>query len=240
VILVSTRGRKGALLFVAAALVSAAVYHAQYALGLAMASQGHGIADVWSATKGMLEFHAERTDFVNPSTSRWYTWAIPLRPVTLRFVPESDFTVRAMTTLGNPLLWWGSTLLGTGAGLTLFWHGPGGVLKRLRQPSASSPTGFVDSHFEALTLLAVVWVVMLLPWILGTRDSYIWHYLPSYTYGLVILAGFVAWICKRRPWLGLLAVLAVAEVSVFYAPVWAQLPVSGEAYRERLFLQSWR
>jgi dolichyl-phosphate-mannose--protein O-mannosyl transferase len=72
------------------------------------------------------------------------------------------------------------------------------------------------------------------------RDSYIYHYLPSYGLGLVLLAGFVSWVYERRAWLGLLAVLVVGEVSVFYAPVWAQLPITQTALEQRLFLRRWR
>ena len=46
-------------------------------------------------------------------------------------------------------------------------------------------------HGRAIWMLLLLWALPLTPWILTRRDSYAYHYLPSYGFGLLLLAGLV-------------------------------------------------
>ncbi len=64
--------------------------------------------------------------------------------------------------------------------------------------------------------------------------------MPSYTFALVLLAGFVDRCYTRRQLALFVAVVLVAEISIFYAPLWGELPISKEALDARLFFPFWR
>ncbi len=88
--------------------------------------------------------------------------------------------------------------------------------------------------------LFILWAVPLCPWIFTDRDPYIYHYLPSYAVALVLVAGLMMWLYRRQRVLGLAGLLLIANVSIYYAPVWGQLPLTRDGYRDRLFMRSWR
>ena len=210
------------------------VFYGQYALGRVLSGQGAAPSDVVAATKLLFVHHLGLTQMAHPLNSYWYTWWLPTRPITLRFDWVEGRQIRAMTSLGNPLLWWASTaamlaslgnLLRLGARLVV-------------QPSLRDQPR--DPHTQSMLLVGLGWVGFLSPWILTDRDSYIYHYLPAYALGLVSFGGLVARFHLRWPRGSLAFLLLVVAVSVFYAPVWAQLPVSPRGYDLRLFLHRWR
>jgi dolichyl-phosphate-mannose--protein O-mannosyl transferase len=85
----------------------------------------------------------------------------------------------------------------------------------------------------------MLWALPVVPWVISRRDSYIYHYLPAYGFGLVLVAGVVFHLYKKHLAAGLLALLLIAEVSVFYAPIWGKYPLSHKAIEQRLVLKSW-
>jgi dolichyl-phosphate-mannose--protein O-mannosyl transferase len=90
-----------------------------------------------------------------------------------------------------------------------------------------------------LVLLAG-WVAFLAPWVLTRRDPYIYHYLPAYAFGVLLLAGYLEFALQRRPkWTeGLL--VAILVVSLVYLPVWIGLGLDKTGLEARLFPLSWR
>lgn len=220
-------------------ILTGLVYYVCFAAGLHLLHMPTGPWAVVRATRGLVNHHLALTEMVHPMTSYWYTWFLPVKPILMR-LDETRGWLRAMSTMGNPILWWSGTLAIAGSMLAM---GREAVLairaKKAGQPVVAS-AGFFGEHRRAVGLLLLLWVLPLLPWILTRRDSYIYHYLPCYGFILVLLAGMLAWLYERRSTLGLVLLIAVAEVSVFYAPVWGQLPVTPAAYEQRLFLKSWR
>jgi dolichyl-phosphate-mannose--protein O-mannosyl transferase len=219
-----------------------AVYGLIFSIGLRLTGKPAGPAGVVAVTRGLVQHHLKLTDMLNPATSRWYTWFAPTNPITLRMDAVDEEHVRGMTTLGNLALWWGGELavLGCTLGLGRRWW------RRRRPPrgeAAEADTGsagFLGEHGRAAGWLLLCWVSMLATWILTRRDSYIYHYLPSYGFALVLLAGWLAHLYQRRRLAALAALLLAAEVAVLYAPVWAQLPLTRAAWQARLFVPGWR
>ena len=91
-----------------------------------------------------------------------------------------------------------------------------------------------------LFALLVAWVAPLAFWVPNLRDAYVYHYLPSYTFALILLAGFVDRFYTRRQLATFVAIVLVAEISIFFAPLWGELPISEEALNARLFFKFWR
>lgn len=206
---------------------------ALWSLGLHLAGEPSAPLDAWKRATSQLASQAGANQFTHPLTSRWYTWGLPRRPVTIRFDLIGPGIVRASTTLGNLLLWWTATV----AFFSALAVSATTALRMLRARSLSIE---LDGTTRAVVFLFSFGLAMLLPWTLGLRDSYIYHYLPTYSLLLVLLAGVAAHVYRTRrlPVLGF--VLSVGLVSAFYAPVWAQLPLTTRAFEQRLFLPMWR
>lgn len=200
-------------------------YGAAFTLGLSMAGKPHAPADVVAATQALLHLQLGLNDWTNPWVSHWYSWALPWRPITLRYAKLRTGDVRAMTTLGNLASWWGVlvavcvTLVATVRALVTR------VPDVLRRPDP---------------WLVLLWAAPIVPWIVSDRDSYVYHYLPAYGFGLVLLAGLVTRARERHPRRFVTFFVAVTLVFAAYAPIWAQLPVRPWIWRLLLFLPSWR
>src|SRR5204863_1197913 len=118
--------------------------------------------------------------------------------------------------LGNPLLWWSSALAVAGTVGSVLLQG-GRELRGAGRARREAVTSFLRARWPSILPLAA-FLGFLAPWVLTSRDSYIYHYLPSYGFGLMLLAGTATRAAQRFPLALLVAVLLVAEVSVFYAP----------------------
>lgn len=201
------------------ATVAGAVYLGWWMFGLELTGKAHSLADAWEASQAMMAHHAKLTDWEHPLLSRWWTWGLPKRPILLRHDQVGDGLVRVMTSMGNPLLWWSVVL-------ALFLSLEGLVKGAVRR-------GFPGMHSRLFLLCA--FVAYISPWIVTNRDTYIYHYLPAYSVGIVMLSGlFAEWSEEEgnRRW-AILALGAFTLVSVFYAPVWSQLPMTEDALKLR-------
>ena len=241
-------GALGALTVV----VALGSYTALYALGLSIAGQPASVANVFAETRRLFEHHAVLTEMKNPATSGWVTWAVPLRPLWLGY-HEGLGSVRALTSLGNPLVWWSAVALFGSCIASIAYHGVASALGRggaasderaAREPERPAellrPAPFVAAHGKAVLLLLSAALAFLAPWVLTHRDSYIYHFLPSYSALIVLLAGFLAFSLEARPRFVLGFVAAAWVVLAFYAPVWSFFETTPEMVRLRMFLPSWR
>jgi dolichyl-phosphate-mannose-protein mannosyltransferase len=235
-------------------LLAAAVFYAQSALPLAFSGRPWGVLAVIAENRKLVHQHLAYT-VVHPFSSHWFTWFLPLRPFFLRRdVDPVTGDIEALITLGNPLLWWASTLAVVAAAVALARAGWPRVWAQLRgdapspaslSSAARSPSGVADPlavQDRAGVLFAVLlaWAGPLAFWVPSLRDAYLYHYLPSYTFALVFLAGFLDRIYAHRPRATFVAIVVIAEVSIFYAPVWAEMPLSLSALHARLFFPFWR
>ena len=219
------------------------VYFAQYSRGLALANQAAGPIDVVRDTQRLLDHHAALTDMKNPWVSGWITWFVPVRPVMMAHAHQMG-NVRVLTSLGNIALWWPASLLFATVVAVILTLGLAKILTAQADAvdtmTSLSPAHFVCEHGRAILILLAGAIGFLAPWILTHRDSYIYHYLPSYTGLLLLLAGAVDWVGRRRPRELLTYVGLVLVVAAFYAPLWSSLEVSPDAMRARLFLGGWQ
>ena len=212
-------------------------YYLIYARGLVLEHKPWTLSAVYDATRVLYAHHAKLTEMTHPFVSYWYTWLVPTKPIPMRY-SEVNGVVRSMTTMGNPLLWWGvsgSVLWGvvelSGA---VF-----GSLVRWRQRSPR-PLGPLRKLTEGEAWALLLWLLPVLPWIVSRRDSYIYHYLPAYGFGIVLLAGKLARSLTRDPVPGWIGVAAIAAASFWCSPVWVEIPVSRSGYELRLWLPGWR
>lgn len=244
------------------AAAAAVVFYAQSALALVFTGRSGTVAAVIAENRKLIKHHLSYT-VVHPLSSHWYTWFLPLRPIFLRRDTDPvDGSIRALITLGNPLLWWASTLAVVAAAVVVVRTGPRRLWEQLAGTRVDAAPGggagtpnltvIADAGTEIDSLLAVedragmlfglllAWAAPLAFWVPSLRDAYLYHYLPSYTFALILLAGFADRFYTRRQLATFVAIVLVAEISIFYAPLWGELPISEEALNARLFFKFWR
>ncbi|MEY4544432.1 MAG: hypothetical protein RL685_627 [Pseudomonadota bacterium] len=211
-----------------APLLSLFVYYLCQALGLWLTHAPWGPLSVWNQTLALLRHHVGLTDWQNPATSAWSSWLAPVRYLVLWRMEEGAI-VRMVTTRGNPLVWWLSSLTVLSLSLWVLWRGVGPVLSA--PPSQQTPRSTVSAFrlgpvsLPARSLvfcLAAYWS-LLAPWIVTRRDSYLYHYLPSYLLALVLLSGVFGDVVRSRRRAVFLLMGALVSLSVWYSPRWAGL-----------------
>ena len=244
------RRRLGAA--VALVALAGAVYVGAYLAGLRISGRPATIAAVVADSLRLVQHHAVLTDMKNPATSSWPTWVLPARPLVLGYGVEHGM-VRALTTLGNLALWWSGCALALLATGVLAYRGLAWALEPRRETApARTPAGnraarvwraaevFVGAHGRAAVLVLAAAGAFLAPWVISHRDSYIYHFLPSYALVLLLLAGFVSHAFDRNPLAVIVFLALVTLVAGFYGPLWCYVPVSERGFETRLFLGAWR
>ena len=206
---------------------SLVVYTALYRYGLTFSRATVATSDVWTDTAHLFAHHSALTQMANPWTSGWSTWFLPVRPLLLGFTQQAG-TVRVLTTLGNLAFWWSAVALTLASGWVILMRGLRAVLAAPAGPSDQgvTPGAYVAAHGRAVVLVLCGALAFLAPWVLTHRDSYIYHFLPSYACMLMLLAGYLAWALQRRPTGVLLFMLVSSIVLVLYAPLWSFMPIS--------------
>ena len=99
-------------------------------------------------------------------------------------------------------------------------------------------SGFLEAHGRAALILLGGAIGFVAPWAISHRDSYIYHFLPSYVLLVALLAGFVAREARTTLVIAFLALVLV--VLAFYAPIWSMFETNSRAVNLRLFLPVWR
>lgn len=205
----------------------------------------------WQMQKEILLFHQKigSGPEIHPYCSSWYSWSIMGRPVAYFYqkarnveemIPaypplpngmgEIIYDVHAM---GNPLLWWFSTLAIASLSLFLFLHLWRGKFWR----SAIAPSTWL------MLFLTCNYSANLLPWLKITRCTFLYHYMGASVFA--ILAG--AWIIDN--WLhspqylfrqtGLVLIILIVLAFIFWLPIYIGIPLSPEGYKLRMWFDNW-
>ena len=150
-------------------------------------------------------YHADR-EVSHKSSSLFFTWPLMWQPVSLVKIDGMPDGVRAtIQIMGNPVIWW----TGFAAMLALGWRA---ALGRDR----------------VALLLAGIYFLQCLPWLLVTRTTYLYHYLPCLP---ILILGIVYWISgvdfQRRTSRAAAVVFTLAVLTGFalYYPYVTATPV---------------
>ena len=212
----------GALLLALVTIL--AVYVAQFSIGLWVAGDEHGVADVAKKTVELFRHHIGLDDWKHSATSRWYTWFVPLKAVRLHLARDEGL-IRMLTTAGNPILWWGVNLSVLWTAIDWLRRMRGGLAVTCRDATPIS---------KGQMYLALSWFLPLCPWILTNRDSYIYHYLPSYVFGLILFGGLVSTLRSTK---ARFAVVTALSVAFFFAVrIWSKIPFGADSLLHSLLL----
>jgi dolichyl-phosphate-mannose-protein mannosyltransferase len=214
--------------FVASLWVSAVLYIAIVYLGTLVAVTTNPW-EAWQWTWGWHLKAAEKITAAIPNAwgSPWWSWPLMLRPIRLSpLFATATGDLQVISTLGNPVLWYGSTLAVVA-----------GIVEAARRLVARKP--IAD---DPLVPILLGYVFLLLPWIPGTRIPYIYNYLPSYAFALMALVYWLVRLWRRPPW-GPWVVVAFTALALaatlFFLPLAMGLPISPESMQQRIWMDSW-
>ncbi len=166
---------------------------------------GFSLADWWQCQVSMYEYHSN-LEATHPFESRWYTWLVGLRPVWYyQNTHLSEGLKASIAGLGGPVIW----LAGLGCLVDLLWH---------QVSSRGSRAG---------AGVLILYGTQLIPWMLVTRCTFLYHYFPSSMFCLAAIALVLSHICReslaRRIGAGLCVVSLV--LFVCYYPALSGLPI---------------
>jgi dolichyl-phosphate-mannose-protein mannosyltransferase len=208
------------------------VHWAVWVLGLRVMGHPSDLVSIVRVIQGFLNAHLS-FPHNNPLSSSWYTWPVLYHPIVLKY---SWCGVRARygTSMGNPLVWFTSELALFGLPLI-------GAVVATRARWRARWNGWFDHQFtKALVISAVGWIAMLLPWLLSRSRTFWYHYLPSWTFCILLFSGLLARLERRSPRGVLVFMLLVVAVAGFYAPVWGEFPLTTAQANLRLIFKPWQ
>lgn len=173
-----------------------------------------GFAQWWQNQTNMFSYH-HGLDAQHSYASNWYTWPLMLRPVWYYSgVPQDPQQIAGISGMGNPILWWVSTI----AVVWMLWRQCSGKGNRV--------SGAV----------LILYLTQFVPWMLVPRCTFLYHYFPSLVFAILALVVWLQQIQHQRPKLahgmaiGLIATVGVvflfmlpAVSGVAVPKLWAQM-----------------
>ena len=163
------------------------------------------LSDWWQCQVSMFSYHAT-LKATHPFESRWYTWLLGLRPVWYYRNGYLPYGMKAsIAGMAGPVIW----LVGLAALVGLLWHQVSG--RGSRQGAG----------------VLILYGTQLIPWMLVTRCTFLYHYFPSSMFCLAALAlvlarmKHVAWAKKIAAGLCVVALV----LFVLYYPALSGLPI---------------
>ncbi|MER3445504.1 MAG: hypothetical protein C4291_01105 [Candidatus Dadabacteria bacterium] len=180
---------------------------------------GNSLGDFIYLQKSMYAYHKD-LNATHPYASLWWKWPLLLRPVYL-YLESNGQESAHIYTIGNPLIWW------TGCVFLIL-----GVIEVIRKE-------LPGLAFAILSVFAY-W----LPWALSLRKLvFIYHFLPSLPFVILIIAYFLNLIWARARYGRVFVVVylvAALGMFVYFYPIIAAVPISNDSLGRFFWLKSWR
>jgi dolichyl-phosphate-mannose-protein mannosyltransferase len=157
----------------------------------------------------------KRLTATHPYASPWYSWPLMERPIFYWVKGISRIYL-----LGNPTVWWGSTV----AIITLF---ASIILAGLRRTDRTA------------MILGGAWLMNMLPFMGITRVMFLYHYFTALIWAVLM----VAYLVDRSPQRTRIsmALIGLSLVTfIYFAPLTYGLPLSEHAYNARVWFNSWK
>lgn len=197
-------------------IIPAAIYMLSYIPFLK--TEGVGIAGIWKNQMDMFGYHSNLAD-VHDFSSPWYQWAIMYRPVWYYTSKLGENIKGTISAFGNPLVWW--------VGIPAFVYTIYAAAAKKDKTAA---------------FLSISYLAQLLPWVLVSRITYIYHYFPCVPF-VVLMLGYSAEKLlgdskKTKAVMLVYAVLAIALFAMFY-PVLSGYPINEEYLNYLSWFKSW-
>jgi len=189
------------------ALIPICIYILSY-IPFVSADGKTGFAAIVENQMKILSYHGfETLELTHDFSSKWYTWALDIKPVMYYSAWRNADTVGAISVLGNPIIWWLGAL-SVGANVFL------AALKKDKKA-----VFLLTGYFSCL-----------LPWMFIARDTFIYHYYPCTIFMILMIANLLRHIYQIKPklcyTLCVVTIIASASVFVMFLPVIRGIPAN--------------
>ncbi|MFN5397262.1 MAG: phospholipid carrier-dependent glycosyltransferase [Pseudanabaena sp.] len=152
---------------------------------------------------------------IHPYCSSALSWPLSMRPVGYYFHTNGEIW-QDVHALGNPILWWLSTLA---------------II-------AIACWGIVKMHPE-LIYISVGYAANYFPWLMVKRCLFIYHYMSPSIFSFMALAVVISFLYQQKQiWGKLIVVIIISAVmtsQIFFMPIWLGLPLSPQAFYQRIW-----
>jgi len=204
---------------------------------LGLTGQANDVPSTFKVMKDLYFHHLDLGHYKNELSSSWWGWPILWKPVVIK-LSDAGLLKRYSSSVGNLVFWATVTISALALPLLSLYLVLRTKLKRFWLEYLG------PDLTKSMLVMLLGWYAFIVPWIATstTRGAYTFshYYLPCYGFGLIMLAGLAAYLERRRPrWVVSYLGLALA-VSIFYAPVWGEFPMTSKSANYRLFIKSWR
>lgn len=182
---------------------------------------GNSFLDFLSLQDAMYGYHGA-VESHHPYESSWWQWPLMLKPVYMHFDDLGEGLRAHIYALGNPFIWW------TGCMFFIL-----GTVQAVRK------------EYPSLIFAVVSVFALWLPWAISPRKiTFVYHFLPSFIFVLIISAYFLnrLWGLKSKygKMLVILYLLVAAGVFFYFYPVTAAVPLEVYKHGRYMWLESWR
>ena len=166
-----------------------------------------------------------RLTTAHPYSSKWYEWPFMTRPIFYWDGPSSpeasEGTVARIYLLGNPLIWWLSTITVIYFLINIF--------KKLKSVSSSH------------SLLAFGYLLNLLPFIFIGRVMFLYHYFVSLIFAVLILTHLLDKTDFKHKKIAFNTILISSIILfIFFSPLTYGLTIPDWYYKLTVWLPGWR
>ena len=186
----------------------------------------------WEIQQKIWSFHQSigNSSDVHPYCSKWYSWLIMARPIAYFYQTKntpSGTIIYDVHAMGNPILWW----LATGAIIILGLF----ILIILVKQT-------YNSYFAFLSFILINYLANLLPWMLVSRCTFLYHYMSAYSFSLLAISLIIeqclisSSIFNRR--LGIFLFLLISLACIYWLPIYLGLLLSSQEFTSRM-LPNW-
>ncbi len=218
---------KGLFLGICFLVFAIAIYLLSY---LPFFVSGHSWSQFLELQQQMFWYHT-RLKATHDYASPWWSWPLLLRPVWYYVkygALGNDNLIGNIYAFGNPIIFWG--------GLVAIFYSLINLVKNLIKKS------LLITHYSLLIPL-VGYAAFLLPWSLSPRIMFLYHYLPSIPFMVIILAWFLGqlWFTGKTGRILTTCYVLLATCSfIFFYPLVSALPVPKDFLPFFFWFKSWK
>ncbi len=168
-------------------------------------------------------FSNQRLTATHPYGSQWYSWPFMTRPIFYWVSGDSR-----IYSLGNPIIWWSSTVA-----VVLL------LLQSIEQGARSIKNKKSMFNVPYSLFLLGGYFLNLLPFIGIKRVMFLYHYLTALVFAILILVFIIG---KQKNSRNIFIVLAITSILsfIYFSPLTYGLQLNPFAYNSRIWLPSWR
>ncbi|MEX1063965.1 MAG: phospholipid carrier-dependent glycosyltransferase [Candidatus Paceibacterota bacterium] len=169
----------------------------------------------------------------HPYSSAWYTWPFMTRPIYYwnghqeRNEGGQILEQSRIYLIGNPIIWWASTI----AMLFMLLELSRSVFNYIRKRFFEYPKVFL--------LLSAGFIFNLLPFVGIDRVMFLYHYMTAMVFAIMALAYLVDTSGNRKR-IFLFIFIAGLAAFLFFSPLTYGLPLSEKGYDARVWFATWR